>query len=88
MDEGDRQGFGFGIDDTIGEAGFAGVGRVDAGKILIRVDLPAPFWPRSACTSPRRRSKSTWSSASVPVNRLVRPVIPSSACPRAVSCVA
>src|SRR5258708_39633281 len=37
------------------------------------VDLPAPFSPSSACTSPRRRSKSTWSFASTPGKRFVRP---------------
>src|ERR671918_1640881 len=41
--------------------------------MLISVDLPAPFSPRSACTSPRRSSKSTWSLASTPGNRLVIP---------------
>src|SRR5947207_4320177 len=39
--------------------------------MFIRVDLPAPFSPRSACTSPRRRSKSTASFATMPGKRLV-----------------
>src|SRR6516162_6337110 len=48
-------------------------GGVTPARILIKVDLPAPFWPRSACTSPLRSSKSIRSRASVPVKRLVRP---------------
>src|SRR6478752_5869941 len=39
--------------------------------MFIRVDLPAPFSPRSACTSPSRRSKSTSSFATMPGKRLV-----------------
>ena len=34
--------------------------------MFISVDLPAPFSPSSACTSPLRRSKSTWSFATMP----------------------
>src|SRR6266550_3002429 len=41
--------------------------------MLIKVDLPAPFSPSKACTSPRRRSKSTWSLASTPGNSFVIP---------------
>src|SRR4051794_10132064 len=41
--------------------------------MFIRVDLPAPFSPSSACTSPLRRSKSTESLARTPGNRLVIP---------------
>src|SRR5829696_10066975 len=37
------------------------------------VDLPAPFSPSRACTSPRRRSKSTRSFATTAPNRLVTP---------------
>src|SRR5262245_15287696 len=37
----------------------------------IRVDLPAPFSPISAWTSPARSSRSTWSLASTPGKRLV-----------------
>src|SRR6266571_2233872 len=37
------------------------------------VDFPAPFSPSSACTSPRRRSKSTSSLATTPGNRFVIP---------------
>src|SRR3954453_11202899 len=44
---------------------------------LIRVDLPAPFCPISACTSPRATSKSASSSAGDPRNRLVMPRIDS-----------
>src|SRR5581483_4345939 len=43
--------------------------------MFISVDLPAPFSPRSACTSPRRSSKSTWSLARMPGNSLVIPRI-------------
>src|SRR5688572_24238172 len=41
-------------------------------RILIRVDLPAPFSPRRAVTAPAGSSRSTLSRASVPPNRLVR----------------
>src|SRR5215213_9454708 len=41
--------------------------------MLISVDLPAPFSPSSAWTSPRRRSKSMWSLASTPGNCFVIP---------------
>src|SRR3954462_7273752 len=41
--------------------------------MLISVDLPAPFSPSKACTSPRRRSKSMWSLASTPGNCFVIP---------------
>src|SRR6266498_1865320 len=41
--------------------------------MFISVDLPAPFSPSNACTSPLRRSKSTWSFASTPGNRFVIP---------------
>src|SRR5438093_1018816 len=41
--------------------------------IFISVDFPAPFSPSSAWTSPRLRSKSTWSLASTPGNRFVMP---------------
>src|ERR687887_1781380 len=37
------------------------------------VVLPAPFSPRSACTSPSAASKSTWSFATTPGNRFVIP---------------
>src|ERR671922_2022441 len=37
------------------------------------VDLPAPFSPRSAWTSPRRTSRSMWSFARTPGNRFVMP---------------
>src|SRR5258708_35421967 len=37
--------------------------------MLIRVDLPAPFSPTSACTSPGRVSKLTPSNARTPGNR-------------------
>src|SRR5580765_1626350 len=41
--------------------------------MFISVDLPAPFSPSSAWTSPALRSKSTWSLATTPGNRLVMP---------------
>src|SRR5438067_1805072 len=43
--------------------------------MFISVDLPAPFSPSSACTSPGRSSKSTRSSATTPGNRFVMPRI-------------
>src|SRR6187431_258843 len=42
--------------------------------MFMRVDLPAPFSPSRACTSPLRRSKSTPSFATTPGNRLVMPL--------------
>jgi hypothetical protein len=39
------------------------------------VDLPAPFSPTRACTSPYFTSKSTFLSAVTPGNILVMPVI-------------
>src|ERR687889_2465728 len=39
--------------------------------ILISVDLPAPFSPTSACTSPAHRSKDTPRSARTPAYDLV-----------------
>src|SRR4051812_49983358 len=41
--------------------------------MFISVDLPAPFSPRSVCTSPRRSWKSTWSLATIPGKRFVIP---------------
>src|SRR6478752_1820221 len=41
--------------------------------MFISVDLPAPFSPSSACTSPSSSSKSTWSLASTPGNCFVIP---------------
>src|SRR5207302_11056532 len=41
--------------------------------MFMSVDFPAPFSPRRAWTSPRLRSKSTWSFASTPGNRFVMP---------------
>src|SRR6185503_7533902 len=35
-------------------------------RILISVDLPAPFWPMSACTSPARSVSCTSASACTP----------------------
>ena len=40
---------------------------------LIRVDLPAPFWPSRQCTSPGATSRSTPSSARTPGNSLTMP---------------
>src|SRR5436305_2103495 len=41
--------------------------------MFISVDLPAPFSPSRACTSPRRRSKLTASLARTPGKRFVMP---------------
>ncbi len=41
--------------------------------MLIKVDLPAPFSPKSTWTSPARRSKSTRSRACTPGNHLLTP---------------
>src|SRR6478735_2947448 len=41
--------------------------------MFMSVDLPAPFSPSSACTSPRRTSRSTLSLATIPGNRFVMP---------------
>jgi hypothetical protein len=43
--------------------------------IFTSVDLPAPFSPTSACTSPRRRAKSTPSSAVAPAKRFTIPAM-------------
>src|SRR5689334_20776688 len=43
--------------------------------MFISVDLPAPFSPRSACTSPRRTSNDTSSLATTPGNSLRMPRI-------------
>ena len=40
---------------------------------FISVDLPAPFSPISACTSPARSSNPTWSSAWTPAKLLHKP---------------
>ena len=45
---------------------------------LIRVDLPAPFWPSRQCTSPERTARSIPSSARTPGNCLTMPRIWSS----------
>ena len=37
------------------------------------VDLPAPFWPRTQCTSPGRTSRSTPFSARTPEKAFVIP---------------
>src|SRR3569833_1472265 len=41
-------------------------GRSTPASTLTRVDLPAPFSPASACTSPGARESETWSSARTP----------------------
>src|SRR5271166_3054839 len=46
-------------------------GRSIPERMLIRVDLPAPFSPRRQCTSPWRTVKLTRSFASTPGNRFV-----------------
>src|SRR6476620_2798558 len=43
-------------------------------RTLMRVDLPAPFSPMSACTSPARAVKSTEDSAFTPGKVFDRPV--------------
>src|SRR6185437_12676798 len=43
--------------------------------MFISVDLPAPFSPSSACTSPRRTSNETSSLATTPGNSLRMPRI-------------
>src|SRR6185437_13601880 len=43
--------------------------------MFISVDLPAPFSPSSACTSPRRTSRETSSLATTPGNSLRMPRI-------------
>ena len=44
-------------------------------RISISVDLPAPFSPQIACTSPRRMSMQTPESATTSRNRFVTSVI-------------
>src|SRR4029453_12518476 len=48
--------------------------------MFMSVDLPAPFSPRRACTSPGASSKSTPSFATTPGNRLVIPRSSRSGC--------
>src|SRR5215212_11892289 len=48
-------------------------GRYSPVRMLDSVVLPAPFSPRSAWTSPRAASKSTWSLATTAGKRLVTP---------------
>src|SRR4051812_48531786 len=50
---------------------------------LISVDLPAPFCPMTACTSPARSVKSTASSAGLPAYAWVIPRAASSGAPAA-----
>ena len=45
-------------------------------RTLIRVDLPAPFWPSRQCTSPGRTSRSTPASATTPGNRFTMSAMP------------
>jgi hypothetical protein len=42
---------------------------------LKTVVLPAPFGPMSACIAPRRTLRSTPSTATKPLNSLVRPCV-------------
>src|SRR5690242_6163543 len=53
-------------------------GRYRPPSIFIRLDLPAPFSPTSACTSPATMSKSTSASAGVPLNAVEMRVAASS----------
>src|SRR6476469_3425720 len=50
----------------------------------MRVDLPAPFSPHSACTSPRRTRRWMSSFATTPGNRLVIPTSSTAYSPPAV----
>ena len=50
-------------------------GRYKPVRMFERVDLPAPFSPRRACTSPKLISRFTWSFATTPGNLLTIPVI-------------
>ncbi len=56
-------------------------GRCAPASTLIRVDLPAPFWPSRQCTSPAATSRSTPSRARTPGNCLTMPRIASSGSP-------
>jgi hypothetical protein len=55
------------------EANLAGVGRILTAAILIMVDLPAPFSPTSATTSPWLTVKSRRFTATTPANAFVTP---------------
>src|SRR5882672_3200542 len=46
-------------------------------RIFIKVDLPAPFSPTSACTSPARADRFTSASTVFPANDLLMPRISS-----------
>jgi hypothetical protein len=48
-------------------------GRCMPYRVFIRVDLPAPFSPTIACTSPRRTFSSMSRLATTPGKRLVIP---------------
>src|SRR5262249_18749711 len=50
-------------------------GRYSPARMLIRVDLPAPFSPRRAWTSPQRAEKSTCVLATTPGKALSMPTI-------------
>src|SRR4051812_47073948 len=52
-------------------------GRWTPVRTLISVDLPAPFWPITAWTSPGKRRKSTPESAWTPEKRFEIPFISS-----------
>src|SRR5437016_3582315 len=52
---------------------FPSSGRYSPVRMLDNVVLPAPFSPRSACTSPAAASKSTCSFATTAGNRFVIP---------------
>ena len=54
------------LDPLAVEADFALGGVTAPERILTSVDLPAPFSPTMACTSPRRKSKSMSFSAATP----------------------
>ncbi len=48
-------------------------GRCTPASVLMSVDLPAPFWPSTQCTSPARTSRSTPRSAWTPEKDFVTP---------------
>src|SRR5581483_316944 len=63
-------------------------GRTIPARMLIRVDLPAPFSPSRQCTSPRSTVSEMWSLASTPGNAFVISISSTAgACPLSVGVV-